>query len=71
MDLHAIITHAWADAAFKQELLTNPRAVLERELGLQLPDGIEIFIHEQTPTQLHLLLPMPPAVEETSTENAP
>lgn len=60
MDLQGIITRAWQDDAFKQELLATPRAVLERELGVMLPEGVEVYIHEQTPTQIHLILPMKP-----------
>ena len=60
MDLQSIIIKAWQDEAFKQALLANPRAVLEQELGIAFPDEAEIFIHEQTPTQIHLVLPLKP-----------
>jgi hypothetical protein len=63
MDFQKIILRAWEDEAFKQELLADPRGCIERELGVQLPDGFQIFIHEQTPTTLHLILPMKPEVE--------
>ena len=60
MDLQELITRAWEDKAFKQELLDNPRAAIEKALGVSLPEGIEIYVHEQTPTTVHLVLPMPP-----------
>lgn len=60
MDLQELITRAWEDEAFKQELLSNPRAAIEKALGVTLPEGIEIYVHEQTPTEVHLVLPMPP-----------
>jgi hypothetical protein len=60
MDLQTIITRTWHDEAFKQELLAHPRQTIERELGVVLPEGVEVFIHEQTPTQIHLILPMNP-----------
>jgi hypothetical protein len=60
MEMHEIITRAWSDEAFKQKLLAEPKATIEAELGVTLPQDIEIFIHEQTPTQLHLILPMKP-----------
>ena len=63
MDLQSLITRAWEDPAFKQQLLDDPRGCIERELGVQLPPGIQIFIHEQTPTTLHLILPMKPETE--------
>lgn len=60
MDLQSIITRAWEDEVFKQELLSDPRTTIERELGIALPEGVDIYVHEQTPTALHLVLPMKP-----------
>ncbi len=60
MDLQELITRAWEDESFKQELLANPRATIEKALGVSLPKDIEIYVHEQTPTKVHLVLPMPP-----------
>ena len=63
MDLTALIQRAWDDPEFKARLLAEPKRTLEEALGIQLPEEIEIFIHEQTPTRLHLLLPMKPENE--------
>ena len=60
MELQKLIERAWEDEAFKQELLSDPRAAIESALGVALPEGIEIQVHEQTPTTIHLVLPMPP-----------
>ncbi len=60
MDLQQIVTRAWEDEAFKQALLKNPKATLEQVLGITFPPEVEIFVHEQTPTQIHSLLPMKP-----------
>ena len=65
MEMHEIITRAWQDEAFKQKLLAEPKSTIEEMLGVTLPDEIEIFIHEQTPTALHLILPMAPDNGET------
>ena len=64
MELTDIIRRAWRDIEFKQQLLANPRAVLERELGVALPSGVQIYVHEQTPTEVHLILPPPPEQDE-------
>jgi len=61
MDLQKLITRAWEDENFKLELLADPRGVIEKELGVQLPPGLKIFIHEQLPDTLHLILPEKPA----------
>lgn len=58
MELQKLIVKAWEDEAFKQELLNNPKAAIEKALGVSLPEGIEIYVHEQTPTTVHLVLPM-------------
>jgi len=65
MEMHEIITRAWQDEAFKQKLLAQPKSTIEEMLGVTLPEDIEIFIHEQTPTKLHLILPMKPDNGET------
>jgi len=52
-----IIAKAMKDEAFRQELLSNPKAALERELGISVSPGVTIAMHEDTPTTLHLVLP--------------
>ena len=66
MELSDLIKRAWADVEFKRALLGDPRTTIEGALGVTLPPGLNIYIHEQTPTDLHLILPMPPeAPQET------
>lgn len=58
-----IIARALADEDFRHELLSNPRLVLERELGVilgkevKLPDGFSVRIIEETPECAVLVLP--------------
>ncbi|MEY2833407.1 MAG: hypothetical protein RLZZ574_2666, partial [Cyanobacteriota bacterium] len=66
-----VIAKAWQDETFKQELLSNPKAIFSEELGQSLPDEVEIRIIEENPTTLYLILPMKPMVadgEELSEE---
>jgi hypothetical protein len=64
-----IIVKAWKDEAFKQELLRNPKAVLQRELGrelgvvVRLPDDVDVRVLESPPRTLYLVLPSAPAAE--------
>jgi len=53
-----IIARAMKDEAFRQELLSNPKAALERDFGINVPQGATIKVYEETPTTLHLVLPM-------------
>ncbi|MBO3462768.1 NHLP leader peptide family RiPP precursor [Aetokthonos hydrillicola Thurmond2011] len=57
-----IISKAWVDENFKQEVLSNPKAVIARELNTQIPDGVEVKVLEETPTTYYLSLPMKPSV---------
>jgi hypothetical protein len=53
-----IIAKAMKDEAFRQQLLSNPKETLEHDLGITLPQGVTVQVHEDTPTNLHLVLPM-------------
>ncbi|MDB9513744.1 NHLP leader peptide family RiPP precursor [Kamptonema animale CS-326] len=55
-----LIAKAWQDESFKQELLSNPTAVVAREMGLDNIPGINIQIVEETPTTYYLVLPAKP-----------
>jgi hypothetical protein len=67
MELSDLVKRAWRDAGFKRKLLDDPRATIEKSLGVILPPGLNLYIHEQTPTDLHLILPMAPE-DPASTE---
>ncbi len=54
-----LIARAWQDTAFKQELLSNPRATLEKE-GIKLSANIEVRVFEETPTTLYMIIPITP-----------
>jgi hypothetical protein len=55
-----LIGRAWADSAFKEKLLRDPKAVLERELGAKLPEDQGIQVVEETRTAVYLVLPRRP-----------
>lgn len=50
----------WSDEGLKSRLLSNPKPVL-REFGLQIPDGVSVQVHENTPTLINAVLPVKPA----------
>jgi hypothetical protein len=68
-DLEAyLIARAWKDEAFRQELLSDPKAVVERELRRQdpdarLPEQVQLRVLEETPTTRYLVLPPNPRIE--------
>lgn len=55
------ISRSWRDQQFRSDLLADPRAVVARELGVDLPARVRIFIHQESPDELHFILPPPPA----------
>jgi hypothetical protein len=53
----SMITRAWKDQAFKQELLCNPKTVIEKECRTTISADIEIKVFEETVNILYLVLP--------------
>jgi hypothetical protein len=58
-----LIAKAWSDEAFKERLLTDSRAVLEAE-GISVPPGVDVKVMEQTETQLFVVIPPKPPIEQ-------
>jgi hypothetical protein len=73
MNMEQIVTRAWEEPAFKQELLDNPKAVLT-EAGVKVPDNVELKIVEETPNDFYMIIPKEAvsemAVEEEKTVDA-
>lgn len=59
LEVH-LITRAFKDEEFRSELLANPKAVVEKELGTKLPEEFKINVLEETETTLYMVLPSNP-----------
>jgi hypothetical protein len=46
-----------ADPGFCDALLADPHAVLSEIVGLDIPDTVQIDLHEESLTQIHLTIP--------------
>jgi hypothetical protein len=57
-----IVAKAWADETFKKRLLAEPAKVLH-EYGMQMPQGIQPKIVEDTDRICYLKLPAKPSGE--------
>ena len=55
-----MIEKAWKDPSFRQALLTDPRAALERELGGKLPAGLQVKVLAESGDTYYLVLPANP-----------
>ena len=63
-----LASKAWRDPDFMEELRTNPKAVIAKEYGVQLPDALELKVIEETPNTLYLRIPPNPSELELSDE---
>jgi hypothetical protein len=45
------------DKSFRNWLLANPREALEKEFNQSLPPDIEIEVHEESPSKIHIVIP--------------
>lgn len=62
-----IIARAMVDDTYRQALLANPKTLLEKEIGIQLPETLQVIVHEETLSSWHIVLPAP-ATSELSDE---
>ena len=53
----ALRKRADRDARFRARLIATPRATVESEFGVTLPEGHEIHVHEETHAATHVVLP--------------
>jgi hypothetical protein len=60
-----VIGRAWADPAFHQLLLSDPKTALAQE-GIPIPDGHTVEMHEDNDSTSHFVLPRKPAELGTS-----
>ena len=58
--LAALFAACWKDEALKARFLSEPKAVLA-EYGIDMPDGIDVNVVENTDNTVHITMPMAPA----------
>ncbi len=59
-----LVQRSMEDEEFRQRLLEDPRAVVEQELGTQLPEGVEVRVVEESAQSIYLVLPSASVVGE-------
>ena len=55
-----LVSEAWSDEDLKQRLIADPANVLQ-EHGIEVPEGIELKVMEDTDEVRHLVLPASPS----------
>ena len=63
-----MVGKATDDAEFRARLVADPKAVLNEELGVSLPDSFAISVHEDSSTHVHLVLPPNSALDPAALE---
>ncbi len=59
-----LVAKAWSDDEFKVELLSDPMKVF-KENSIEVPEGIEVRMVENTTDTIHFILPPEPSGELT------
>ena len=57
-----LIAKSLEDEAFRQRLIEDPKAAVERELGKRLPEEVRVVALEETQDTIYLVLPSTPMV---------
>ncbi len=57
-----LVAKAWSDDDLKAELLSDPLKIF-KENGIEVPDGIEVRMVENTTDTIHFILPPEPSDE--------
>ena len=65
-----LVARAWGDEAFKAHLLAEPAPVLA-EQGIAFLPGVEVRVHEDSPTLVHLALPPAPSEDPSDEASGP
>lgn len=53
-----IIKKALKESAFRQNLITDPKAAIEKAFNVVLPAGVNIKVHQDTADTYNLVLPL-------------
>ena len=59
-----LLSKAAKDGEFRSRLIASPRETISAETGATLPAGLDVVVHEDSPTTAHLVLPPSPRLTE-------
>ena len=65
-----LIEKAVEDETFRARLLADPQNAVQNELGVKVPDGFTIKVHEEAADTGHLVLPPSSELDEAALEQA-
>jgi len=53
----SIVQRSLEDVDFRRRLLDDPKGTADREMGMRLPEGIEVRVVEESADTIYLVLP--------------
>ena len=62
--VRSVVQRSLEDEDFRRRLLEDPKGTAHREMGMRLPEGIEVRVVEETKETIYLVLPSASAVGE-------
>lgn len=65
----AISVQAMKDEGFRDELLADPKGTFEKYSGQAMPENVEVYVHENSETATHFVLPPRISENELSDED--
>ena len=66
--LKQLVDKSALDADFRQRLLADPKSTVSEELGITIPESMDIKVHESDMQTVHLALPPDPNITEEQLE---
>lgn len=66
--LRQIVDKSAVDAEFRQQLLADPKNAITAELGITMPESMNVVVHESDMQTVHLALPPDPNITEEQLE---
>ncbi len=66
--LKQVVDKSALDPEFRQQLLEDPKSTISGELGITIPDSMNIMVHESDMQTVHLALPPDPNITEEQLE---
>ena len=65
-----ILGKAAEDGEFRARLIADPKGAIASEIGVTIPEGFDVVVHEDGATTAHLVLPPVPELTEAELEMA-
>ena len=66
--LKHIVDKTAVDTDFRQHLISDPKATISDELGITIPESMNVVVHESDMQTVHLALPPDPHITEEQLE---